>query len=129
MPAPSFTGADFSEDFLTMEGTLQFPQAAVEPYERPGADGSELRDEGLREVDSHLVTTATVADGAAADELALAYSVDIGAVVTVTDAHGNSHESVLLRHVQTHIQAVLCPSSNVTHTRLVTARWILRKRA
>ncbi|MCK4625735.1 MAG: hypothetical protein KAV00_10520 [Phycisphaerae bacterium] len=114
--------------FDTMEGRPAEAGSTPEVKERVGEDGSEARNLGQREVDSELTTTSTALDATAAQTAIEAQKDLQGEILEVIDAHGITHASVLILNVAAEMQAVLNPTSNPTHTRMITTRWTVRKR-
>ena len=114
--------------FATMDGRPAGTGSTPEVTERVGEDDSEVRDLGQREVDSELVTTVTALDATAAQTAIEAQKALQGGIWPVIDAHGITHASVLIRNVAARMQAVLNHTSNPTHTRMITTRWMVRKR-
>ncbi len=118
----------FDITFDTMEGRPAEAGSTPEVKERVGEDGSEARDLGQRETDSELTTTVTALDSEAAQTALEAQKALQGSIVAVIDAHGITHASVLIRNVAAQMQAVLTPTGNPTHTRMITTHWTVRKR-
>lgn len=112
--------------FTTMQGSTTPPAPAIEAIERPGVHGATFRDLGQKEVASTVVTTVTVLDDAAASTEVNAQRAMIGTVVGVIDSHERA-SLCLVVNCEPQIRAVLKPTSNPAHTRLIETRWTLRE--
>lgn len=114
--------------FETMRGRPVPPATAIEAFERHGVDGAELREVGLREKTVTLMTTQTALDAAAALTAVAALEALIGTIVTIQDDQGATHANVLVVNADAQVRAVLSPTSNPTHTRLIETTWTVRER-
>ncbi len=113
--------------FDTMDGQLEEPGSASAVHERRGEDGAEVIDLGLREAPATLTTTVTVADDEAALAAVEAHKALQVTILAVEDARGNSHASVLIERASPEIVAVVNPTSNPAHTRMIRTQWTVRK--
>lgn len=89
-----------SEDFITMEGTLNHLGEVVQDISRPGIDGHAARKLGRKAAEATVRTFRDVEDAAAAKARSLTYLNLRGSVVAVIDGLGNFWTNVLIQDVR-----------------------------
>ena len=88
-----------ANNVVVMRGEFQTLADQIEEITRPNVDGVAVRVIGQRGVKFQIYTGVDVDDAAAAEALAATYKALQGTLVTVVDAHGQTHTYIAVHHV------------------------------
>jgi len=99
-----------SENFVFVQGPLDYPGYTFRNITREGADGIGIAEEGIRGVASSLIAGRDYTNASAAESALLSYKGMLGTVVTISQYGGNRGNLWLILEVKEH------PGSRVTST-------------